>query len=170
MFNNLGITHQKSYAYSSQQNNIAERKHRHILEVIRAIRFQTRIPITFWGYYVLVVTYLINRMPSTIIGNQSPYERLYCKKPSLNHLRIPGYLSYSMTIQEYDKLMSRSRIAIHIGYAATQKGYILYDISSKPFLSKKIFFPSKPSSKTLHRQFLLHLTFINSQLNQETNL
>ncbi|XP_075109254.1 uncharacterized protein LOC107759537 [Nicotiana tabacum] len=75
MFRNLGIIHQKSCAYTPQQNGVAERKHIHILEVIRAVRFQKNIPIKFWGQCVLSAVYLINRMPNTVICNQTPYER-----------------------------------------------------------------------------------------------
>ncbi|XP_049358902.1 uncharacterized protein LOC125823596 [Solanum verrucosum] len=45
-----GIIHQSSCAYSSQQNGKVERKHRHILEMARALRFQSSLPIYFWGY------------------------------------------------------------------------------------------------------------------------
>lgn len=47
MFKKLGIVHQRTCAYSPQQNGVAERKHRHILEVTRAIRFQASIPLKF---------------------------------------------------------------------------------------------------------------------------
>ncbi|XP_019251164.1 PREDICTED: uncharacterized protein LOC109230088 [Nicotiana attenuata] len=87
MFKKYGIIHQTSCAYTPQQNGIAERKHRHILEVTRAIRFQAEIPIRFWGHCVTAAVYLINRLPSTVINNKTPYERLYQKPPSYTHLR-----------------------------------------------------------------------------------
>lgn len=100
MFRNLGIIHQKSCAYTPQQNGVAERKHIHILEVIRAVRFQKNIPIKFWGQCVLSAVYLINRMPNTVICNQTPYERLFGKKPNLSHLRVLGCLAYAEIVQE----------------------------------------------------------------------
>ncbi|XP_060170717.1 uncharacterized protein LOC132601659 [Lycium barbarum] len=49
LFKNLGIVHQISCAYTSQQNGVAERKHRHILDITRAIIFEGKIPVKFWG-------------------------------------------------------------------------------------------------------------------------
>lgn len=47
LFWNLGIFHQSSYSYTPQQNGIAERKHRHILNIVGAIRFQSQLTIKF---------------------------------------------------------------------------------------------------------------------------
>lgn len=99
LFQQLGIIHQKTCVYTSQQNGVAERKHRHILEVTRAIRFQTEIPIKFWGHCVLAAVYLINRIPSIVINNQSPYERLYRRRPSYNHMKVLGCLCYAKIVQ-----------------------------------------------------------------------
>ncbi|XP_019231186.1 PREDICTED: uncharacterized protein LOC109212029 [Nicotiana attenuata] len=87
MFKKLGIIHQTSCAYTPQQNGVAERKHRHILEITRAIRFQAKIPIRFWGHCVNAAVYLINRIPSVVINNKTPYEKLYHKTPSYSHLK-----------------------------------------------------------------------------------
>lgn len=38
-FSEIGIEHQKSCAYTPQQNCVIERKHRHMLEVARSLLF-----------------------------------------------------------------------------------------------------------------------------------
>lgn len=133
LFVALGIIHQKSCAYTPQQNEITERKHRHILEVTKALRFQAGIPIKYWGLCVKDVVYLINRLPSHVLKNKTPYELLHNKKPSVLHLKIIGCLCFAKVVQESDNLKSRARTFVLMGYAETQKGYILYDLTSHVF-------------------------------------
>lgn len=61
---NQGIIYISSYVNTPQQNGVAERKNRHLLEVARSLMLSTHVPKQFWGEAVLTATYLINRMPS----------------------------------------------------------------------------------------------------------
>ncbi|XP_049349445.1 uncharacterized protein LOC125814012 [Solanum verrucosum] len=70
MFKDLGIIHQRSCPYTPQQISVAERKHRHIRDVTRALRFEAKIPLTFWGHCVLAAVYLINKLPSSVIDHR----------------------------------------------------------------------------------------------------
>lgn len=67
LFQDYGILYQRTYVYTSQQNGIAERKHIHILEIARAMRFQGSIPLMFWGHCLLAVVYVMNRLPSRVL-------------------------------------------------------------------------------------------------------
>ena len=44
-----GIVHQYSCAYTPQQNGVAERKNRHLLEVARSLMLSTSLPSYLWG-------------------------------------------------------------------------------------------------------------------------
>nr|GEW34657.1 ribonuclease H-like domain-containing protein [Tanacetum cinerariifolium] len=74
------------------KNGIAERKHRHLLHVVRSLMFQGEIPLRMWSDCNLTATYLINRFPSSVLSGKSPYEMIYKKCPSLSRLKVFGCL------------------------------------------------------------------------------
>ena len=57
------IVHQKSSVETCQQNGRVERKRQHILNVGKALLFQSKLPPSFWSYVILHVVFFINRSP-----------------------------------------------------------------------------------------------------------
>lgn len=141
-FKEQGIIHETSCVHTPQQNERAERKHRHILNIARALRFQASIPIEFWGECVLTVGQLINRTPSTLLQNKTPYELLHGQPPTMSHLRILGCLAYAHNKNtKGDKFASRSRRCILISYPSGTKGWKLFDLEEETvFLSRDVEF------------------------------
>ncbi|KAJ0872693.1 putative RNA-directed DNA polymerase [Helianthus annuus] len=130
----LGIVHQTSCAYTPQQNGIVERKHRHLLNVTRALLFQSNLPVRFWHECVLTAAYLINRTPSSVLAGKTPYELVYKFKPFLNHLKVFGCLCFHTVLNESDKLNSRAEKCVFIGYSLEKKGYKLFSLDSRSII------------------------------------
>jgi hypothetical protein len=63
-FQRVGISHHVSCPYAHQQNGSAERKHRHIVEVVLSLLAHASMPLKFWDEAFITATYLINRLPS----------------------------------------------------------------------------------------------------------
>jgi hypothetical protein len=73
------IFHQTSCPDTSPQNGVAERKNRHLLEVAQSLMFMMNVPKFLWSEAVMTATYLINRMPSRVLGMKTLYEMIYGK-------------------------------------------------------------------------------------------
>ncbi|GJY67437.1 ribonuclease H-like domain-containing protein [Tanacetum coccineum] len=129
-----GIVHQTSCAYTPQQNGIAERKHIHLLNVARSLLFQGGIPLCFWTDCVLTATYLINRLPSSVLAGKSPFSMLYGREPSLSHLRCFGCLCFSSILNNSDKFSSKSEKCILIGYSSSKKAYKLLSLENRSYI------------------------------------
>ncbi|MCH83031.1 hypothetical protein A2U01_0003845, partial [Trifolium medium] len=125
-----------------QQNGRVERKHRHILNVARALRFQGNLPISFWGECVLTAGYLINRTPTPLLNGKTPYEMLNGEPPSYDQLRVFGSLCYAHNQgKKGDKFASRSKKCVFVGYPHGKKGWKLFDLDSKTyFVSRDVNF------------------------------
>ncbi|PKU74822.1 Retrovirus-related Pol polyprotein from transposon TNT 1-94 [Dendrobium catenatum] len=142
LFKQHGIIHQYTCAHTPPQNGVAERKHKHILEIVRSLLIEANIPRSLWVEALFTAVYLINRTPSRSTQNLSPYHMLYQKPASYAHLKIFGCLCYPW-LKPYNpsKLSSLSTPCVFIGYATTQKGYRCLDPKSgRVYVSRHVVF------------------------------
>lgn len=73
--------YQTTIARTPQQNGRVKRKHGHILNVTRALHFQANVLVKFWGEYILIVGYLINRILSVLLDGKPSFECYMAKQP-----------------------------------------------------------------------------------------
>ena len=68
-----GIRHQASCPATPEQNGVAERKHRHIVELGLALLFEAFMPRSYWVEAFTTVNFLINRLSSASLQMHSLY-------------------------------------------------------------------------------------------------
>lgn len=112
-YSNKKIIHQTSYVNTPQQNNIIIKKHKSLLKITKSLFFQTHLPIQYWKKYLLTATYLINRLPSSVLNHKSPYKLLYNHLPLYKYLKNVNYL-YFITIPKKHRTKFHPRTSPYI--------------------------------------------------------
>jgi hypothetical protein len=70
-----------SCPHTPEQNGVAERKHRHLVELNLATMFHANIPLVYWDWIFSSVNFVINRLPVQHTTLISPFEKLFHQKP-----------------------------------------------------------------------------------------
>lgn len=127
--------------YTSQQNDIVERKHRHIVRLGLILLARSYIPFTFWTESFATVVYLINILPTPVLANQSPFEKLFHKSPSYSLLRVFGCLCFPH-VRDFNKhkFDYRSTPCVFLGYFAVPLGYKCIDRLGRVYTSRYVHF------------------------------
>jgi hypothetical protein len=131
IFDENDILHQRSCVFTPQQNFIVERKHRHILNVVRCIKHYGHIPLIFWEECTRVVVFLINRMPNKVLLNKTPFNIFFGGEFNYEQLKVFGCLAYATNLNTKHKFDDRASKCIFLCYPMVQKGYTLYNLKEK---------------------------------------
>ena len=85
-----GILHRLTCPHTHEQNGSIERKHRHITSMGLTLLAHASLPLSFWGEAFHTASHLINLLPTPVLQNMSPYQKLFHKPLDYTFLRPFG--------------------------------------------------------------------------------
>ena len=118
-----------------QQNDVAERMNRTLVETVRLMLSDTKLPKQFWAEALSTAVYLCNRSPTRAVLGITPFESLTGKKPVVGHFKIFGCSCYThVNKDDREKFDAKARRCIILGYGTETKAHRLYDLEKKKII------------------------------------
>lgn len=124
-----GILHTYTGPRAPQQNGVAERSNRTVVEMARCLRLESGLDKEFWAEACKTSVYVLNRVPSAVLDGQTPHFKLFGKQAKLDHLRVFGCRAYAQIYpNERTKMDPKAWRGIMIGYDEhNNRCYRIYD-------------------------------------------
>lgn len=126
------ITHSFTGPYTPEQNGVAERVWRTIMNIVRSLLIESGLPKCFWSLAAATSVYILNRMPHSALDGDTPYHKLLGRHAHLQHLRVFGCRAF---VREEpvnrDKLDPRAWAGIFVGYCDKSKCYLVYNLDTQ---------------------------------------
>nr|GEX19446.1 putative ribonuclease H-like domain-containing protein [Tanacetum cinerariifolium] len=123
-----GIKREFSVARTPQQNGIAERKNRTLIEAARTMLTDLLLPIPFWDEAVNTACYVQNRVLVSKPHNKTPYELLHGRTPSIGFMRPFGCpVTILNTLDSLGKFNRKVDEGFLVGYSVSSKAFRVFN-------------------------------------------
>ena len=114
-----------------EQNGVAERHNRTVVETARSLLIESKLPKSYWLRAVDTAAYVRNLVKKDKTA-KSPYERFWARKPKTGQLKVFGCLAYVKNRKrEKSKFDPKARKHVFLGYDSNSTAYLLQDIETR---------------------------------------
>nr|GFA34977.1 putative ribonuclease H-like domain-containing protein [Tanacetum cinerariifolium] len=122
---NAAIPNLKDLSHDADdQNGIAERKNRTLIEADRTLLVDLLLPIPFWAEAVNTACYVQNRVLVTKPHNKTPYALLHGRLPSIGFMRPFGCpVTILNTLDPLGKFQGKVDKGFLVGYSVCSKAF-----------------------------------------------
>ncbi|KAL1564721.1 Integrase catalytic domain-containing protein [Salvia divinorum] len=124
-----GIKRHRTVPSNPQQNGVAERMNRTILERVRCMLISSGMPRKFWAEAVTTAAVLINKCPSSAVNYHTPDGIWYGSDGDYMKLRTFGCAAYAHI--KRGKLEARAQRCVFLGYQPGVQGYRLWCVEPR---------------------------------------
>ncbi|GJR61533.1 putative ribonuclease H-like domain-containing protein [Tanacetum coccineum] len=143
-----GIKREFSVARTLQQNGVAKRKNRTLIEVARTMLADSKLPTAFWAEVVNTACYVQNRVLVIKPHNKTPYKLFHDRTPSLSFMRpFECPVTILNTLDHLGMFNGKADEGFFVGYSVNSKAFRLFN------------------SRTRIVEENLHITFLENKLN-----
>jgi hypothetical protein len=141
-FQSVCILHRVFCPHTHQQQGCVEMKHRHLIDTTLALLAASSLPKKFWDEACLTSCYLINPLPTPLLKNLSPFEKLFSQVPDYKFLKVFGCACFpNLRAYNSHKFSLRSKPCVFLGYSTLHKGYKCYHIEiGRIYISRDVIF------------------------------
>nr|GEU48936.1 retrovirus-related Pol polyprotein from transposon TNT 1-94 [Tanacetum cinerariifolium] len=123
-----GIMRQFSVARTPQQNGVAEKRNRTLIEAARTMLADSKLPTTFWAEAVNTACYVQNRVLVGKPHNKTPYELFHGRTPTLSFMRLFGYpITILNTKYHLGKFDGNADEGFFVGYSLNSKSFRVFN-------------------------------------------
>ncbi|GJX87464.1 retrovirus-related pol polyprotein from transposon TNT 1-94 [Tanacetum coccineum] len=127
-----GIKREYSIAKTPQQNGMAERRNRTLIEAARIMLADSKLPTTFWAKIVSTACYVQNRVLVVKPQNKTPYELFRSFKPTLSFRKPFGcHVTILNTLDSLGKFDGKSDEGFFVEYSLSSKDFKVYNTRTK---------------------------------------
>ncbi|GJR72891.1 putative ribonuclease H-like domain-containing protein [Tanacetum coccineum] len=142
-----GIKKEFSVARTPQQNGVAKRRNRTLIEAARTMLADSKLPTTFWAEVVNIACYMKNKVLVVKPHNKTSYELFRSRTPALSFMRPFGcHVTILNTLDYLGKFDGKSDEGFFVGYSMNSKAFRVYNIRTRK-VEKKLhirFLEDKP--------------------------
>ena len=127
-----GIEHNFSTPGVPQQNGMAERKNRTLIEASKTLIAEANLPKYFWGEAVNTACYTQNRSLINKAFNKTPYELWRGRIPNIAYFKIFGCKCYILYTgkERRGKFDAKADEGIFLGYSKHSKAFRVFNRTS----------------------------------------
>ncbi|KAL7293142.1 hypothetical protein TKK_0013295 [Trichogramma kaykai] len=118
-----GIQRRLSAPRTPEQNGLAERKNRVLVEAVRCMLSYSGLPLAFWREALMTANYIRNRCPTMGLNGDIPYAKWFGKLPDLKFFKIFGAKVCVLNKAPKNKLTEKAEDGRFVGYSNESKAY-----------------------------------------------
>ncbi|GJT23692.1 putative ribonuclease H-like domain-containing protein [Tanacetum coccineum] len=123
-----GIKREFSVARTPQQNGVAERKNRTLIEAARTMLVDSKLPTTFWAEAVNTACYVLNRVLVIKPHNKTPYELIRGRPPLIDFMKPFGCpVTILNTRDHLGKFEGKADEGYFVGYSVVSKAMRVFN-------------------------------------------